>query len=599
MLRKKRAAALVSLGAVAIAAWLGGTALAAQRSLEEARSFLAAAGTALNDLDVETARAATAEAGENTRRARVLTSGPVWWLASAVPYAGRTPATIRGVTTAADELARSVLPPALAAVEEVEVDQLRAPDGTIDVGMLQAAGPPAERAASTARAASERVRSLPTSHVVPALASRRNTFQAQVQELAGRLTGASRALRTAPPLLGQDRPRTYLAFVQQTGESRGTGGLIGGYVHLRASAGRIEVLSQGSNRDLYAGPVEVPPGVPQDYVDRYEPFGVFETKGIVNLSPDLPVVARVLRARWVAGGGQPVDGVIMLDAVALEQILRGAEPIPLDDGSLLPPEELVEYLSVGQYADFAPLPDDDDAVQRPGGGRKDQLDRIAATAASRFASGSGSPRETLQGLVDAVTSGHVRMASDDPALGPLLGEAGVDGALPRGPAPVAYPVVTNASGSKLENFLERSITYTAGPCEGDRRRSTISVQLTSAVPDAALPPYLTIQLKADGSAQQSRDINVLLTVYGTPGADLLSATVDGAPVAPLDPQGPFLAGGVEAGLPLWETYLSIPPGQGRTLTLELEEPVVPGELRVPEQPLQRPLQRTLGVPLCG
>lgn len=585
---------LILLATTLVTVWLGARGLQAREELEAARADLSRAKDALLDLDVELATAAVDRAAERTTRARALTQDPVWRFASAIPGLGRTPATVWAATVAADDVARRVLPPALAAAGAVDLDRVRRPDGSVDLAMIKAASGQVALAASAARTVDTDMAALQRESVAAPVLDGLDAVSGQVTALSEALTSAEQALTVLPPLLGSDRPRTYLAFVQQTGESRGTGGLIGGYVLLRTDAGRIEVLEQGSNQGLRPGRVAVPPGVPPDYVERYEPFGSFETWGTANLSPDLPNVARVLNARWQAQGRTAVDGVVMLDAVALELILQGGPPVPLEDGRLLPVSELVEYLSVGQYADFVSEPDGKSRSRD----RKDQLDAIAATAARRLGGGDADPEALVRGLVDAARSGHVRMASDDPALQPLLAAAGMDGALPDGGGPLAYPVITNASGSKLDNWLERSVIYRGGPCAGGRRSTTVAVSLSSAVPAEPLPPYLTIRLKAGGGKEDSRDINVLLTVYGTPGADLRRATLDGRPVAPEDPQGAFLAAGNEAGLPLWETYLELPPGTSRQLLLELNEPALPGPAAVPEQPLQRPLRTELSVPAC-
>ena len=73
------------------------------------------------------------------------------------------------------------------------------------------------------------------------------------------------------------------------------------------------------------------------------------------------------------------------------------------------------------------------------------------------------------------------------------------------------------------------------------------------------------------------------------GARLLSATLDGKPLTTEPSAGPFLEAGSEAGLPVWLTYLDLPPRTSRVVTLRLDEPVTAGTPRVLEQPLARPL----------
>ena len=403
------------------------------------------------------------------------------------------------------------------------------------------------------------------------------------------LVSADRALRLAPALLGQDRPRRYFVLVQQTAESRGTGGLPGGFAVVTASKGRLTVTNQGSNYGLREGPVPPPPGVPADYVARYADLGAFDTVANLNLSPDLPVVARVLAARWLAQSGQRIDAVVAIDAQGLAAVLRGSGPLVLG-GRSLDPDALVDYLAVGQYRDFAPRSASEGIGRTQA--RKDALEDVGVAAAERLSRGGGDAVSLVRGLAEAVGSGHARMASDDPALAPGLREAEVDGALPLGPSPVAYPVVFNSSGGKLDTFLHRSLSYTSLACDKGRRASRITVRLTSDPPATGLPPYVTTGVTG-GVARQSLTNRVTLEVYATRGAVLGRAALNGKPLA-----DDVLVPGTEAGLSVWSTLLDLPPGKERVLTLDLDEPWVAGEPRIPEQPLAGPLRTQVHWPSC-
>jgi hypothetical protein len=500
------------------------------------------------------------------------------------------------IAAAADDVARHALPPALNAAKTLDPAQLRSKDGTIDVGLLQRSQPDLDKAASAATSAADRMRDL-SGHGVAAPIHRKATELAtQTRDLADALQGVRRSIRLAPALLGADRPRRYFVLVQQTSESRGTGGLPGGFTVLTANKGRLTIEAQGSNADLRSGPLPPPAGVPKDYIDLYAGDEAFSLWVNVNLSPDLPVVARVIADRWKHQSGNAVDGVVTVDSQALADILRGSPPITVAGAPPLTPENIVDYLAVGQYRDFA----------TPAGGangiddspaRKQLLAKIAQVATSRLVGGTGSTFELARGLSDAVTTGHLHMASDDPALKLALREAGIDGGLPTGAAPVAYPVLFNAAGGKLDYFLDRRITYTGGDCKDKTRRTTITVELTNRAP-SGLPPYLTnpLNLPGIGSSIANR---LTLMVYGTRGATLRSAALDGKPLTPTGRVGEFIDAAAEAGLPRWSTLLDLPVGKSRRLVLELTEPTAPGRPRIPVQPLARPLQKTLDLPTCS
>ncbi len=583
--------ALVVVLLLAAGAWVVVRGLLAQRHLETARASLGRAPGALADLRLDDAQAEVEQAGRSTARARALTGDPVWRLAAALPVVGDALATGRGVAVAADDLARSVLPGALEGVRLASASGLRRPDGSVDLERLREAGRPVDRSVAEVARVRASVQALPGEGAPASVRSRWADFAGVVGRLEQGLHGTQSVLELAPALLGEDRPRRFFVMVQQSAESRGTGGLIGGYAVVQAAGGRVTVLSQGSNADLRQGPVPPAAGTPADYVRRWSSFRAFDVWQQVNLSPDLPVVARNVAARWAAQGGPPVDGVVAVDAVALALLLRGSEPLRLADGQALRPDQLEGYLSVGQYAGV-PLTQSG-ALQR-----KDRLSAIAEAVVARLISGGGSSDRLLRGLGDAVRSGHLRLASDDPQLRPHLAEVGLDGALPRDEVPTAYLVVANAAGGKLDQYLERTVDYALGPCTGGRRTSTVRARLLSDLPAVRLPAYVTFRNDVPG--QQSRTNRLRVSVYGTPGARLTSATVDGQPLSLVaGGPGPLVEQGEEGGRPVWSAYLELPPDRAREVVLELDEPVLPGAPQVPQQPLLLPLAATVDAVACS
>lgn len=576
---------------LAALAWLTVRALTVRSELAAARTDLAQARTALTEQRLDAADADIARAGRRTAKAAAAADDPLVRAAARVPFVGRSVAVVRGIAAAADEVARGVLPDALSTARTLDPAKVRRPDGSVDLAAVEQSRPRLAGLARRAAGLQAATHRLPTRGVVGPVDRARTQIQDQVDQLTGALRAASEAVDLAPALLGADRTRRYFVLVQQTSESRGTGGLPGGFAVLEASKGRLRVTAQGSNAELKNGDRVVPPGMPADYLRLYGNQGAFTLWQNINLSPDLPTVSRVVAARWKHQSGQSVDGVIALDALALADLLRGSGPIDLGNRTL-PPDQLPDYLAIGQYREFSTLDRQ--------GARKEKLTLVARAATRRLTSGGGDNVELLRGLVHAVVSGHLRMASDDPALSARLHAAGVDGALPDGPAPVAYPVVFNGSAGKLDYFLDRSLTYTAAACNGATRRSTITVSLRNSAPARGLPPYLTIFTNVRGQ-QQSDMAAVSLAVYTTRGSEFAGAELDGTPIslARTRADGAVLRLASERGLPRWDVFLDLPRGATRTLILHLDEPLAPGAARTPEQPLARPLKVTSRVPVCG
>lgn len=565
--------------------------LSARSELQAARGSLTAARTALLDNDLPAAQADIDQAGRRTARASGFARDPVVRIASHLPLLGPSLQVARQLALGADELARQVLPDALATARQLDPRELRQPDGSINVDRLQQATPELQWLSARAGALDDRTRALPSRHVLAAVQRGRTEFARELSQLASTLQSASRAVALAPALLGADRPRRYFVLIQQTSESRGTGGLPGGFAVLEASRGRLRVTTQGTDADLVNGRIPPPAGVPKDYIDLYTPQGAFNLWQNVNVSPNLPVVARVVAARWKRQSGQSVDGVVALDAIALADILRGSGQVDIGGGQRIAPDKLPDFLAIGQYVGIP-------AISTQHRVRKERLTAVARVATARVTTGGGSSKDLLRGLIDAVRSGHLRMASDDRALAGLHA-AGVDGALPDGPAPLAYPVIASATGGKLDYFLDRSVRYERGPCTAGRRGSEVTIDVTNRAPATGLPPYLTILINQQGQ-HDTTDSAIVLSLYGTRGSRLLLASLDGQPL-PIGhaETGPYLSSGSDDGVPVWYLYLELPREKTQRLVLDLDEPNVAGAARIPVQPMARPLQVTSTGPICS
>ncbi len=583
--RRRRAlqvAGVVVLVLVAALAWTAYRSVLARSHLERARTALTTAKDALLNRDLPTATAAVERAGEQTRQARDLTGDPVVVATSHLPVLGRSVAVLRGIAAGSDDLARTVLPRALVGAKVLDPATVRRADGSIDLALLAKARPDIAASAHEADGVRSRVAALPGSLLPGPVGSALGEFKTQTRDLADALDGANSALEVAPGLLGADRPRRWFVLVQQTSESRGTGGLPGGFAILETDKGKLTVTRQGSNADLTNG--DLPPvGLPTAYVDRYADLGAFDIWQNVNVSPDLPVVSRYIAQRWKAQSGQSIDGVIALDARALADLLQGSGPVQVAPGQQVAPDGIEDYLALGQYR------------RNPGQdqtGRKEELTVVASAVIDRLTGGGGDSTSLLRGLSSAVRTGHLRVATQDATLAPVLRRTGADGGLPTDARPFTYPVVFNASGSKLEYFLDRTVRYTGEGCSGSSRRTTVRVTLRTDPPALAeLPSYVTIRLD-DGKKAHSLVDRLGLSVYATKGARLQSATLDGKDVTG------ELRADTEAGLPVWLTYLDLPPHQDRVLELHLLEPTAKGAPRVLEQPLARDQRSSTDLAAC-
>jgi hypothetical protein len=576
-LTRTRSLLLVALAVLAGATWLGVRAYQAASHLSDARVSLEAARTHLLARDLPRAEGDLKNAAGDTSAARAATRSVIWRASARVPLIGRSFRSVSIVAAAADDVTHRTLPTAVDTARRLDPDKLRRADGSIDIGLLRAARPGVDEALHSSAGAYAWARSAPDSLLLPYAAHARSRFLGSAQRLTAALLATRRALDLAPALLGEDRPRHYFVAVQQNAEARGTGGLIGGFAVIEARAGRFRVISQGSDRDLYQDerPIDPPPGLPTGYTRAYGFYSVFAVWRNINIAPQLPAAAKLIEAKWRVRTGQRLDGVIALDGNALREILLGTDPINVG-GSSIQPKDIADYLAIGQYQNVSI---DEASTNR----RKDSLEQVSQVVLQRVTTTGKDSGLLLQGLVRAIRSGHLRMASDDPALAGLHA-SGIDGSLPTGSAPIAFPSIYNAQGSKLDLWLDRNVQWRCG----SHGRATVTVTLRDDVPDGELPPYIGLDLRQNPKVVITKTDAVHLDLYVTKGATLVSAERDGKALKKSE-----MTSGVVGGLPFWGADFELPPKTSHTLSLVLDHAATKGQVRIPEQPLARPMTRAV------
>ncbi len=156
---------------------------------------------------------------------------------------------------------------------------------------------------------------------------------------------------------------------------------------------------------------------------------------------------------------------------------------------------------------------------------------------------------------------------------------------------LAVPVGADTVAQRLaqareQQYLGRSLSYTAGDCSGATRQSTVTATLTNNAPTQGLPPYVTIGPTGPPGINQAD-----VSLYATAGAQLKGVTVNGAAVT--------AATATERGHPVFTAKLvNVLPGASTVVTFTLVEPTAAGAAQVPVQPIVLPMQVNTAVPVC-
>lgn len=425
-------------------------------------------------------------------------------------------------------------------------------DGQLDLAQVDALQAPASDAATALGDADDALAAVLDGVLLPPLRSRIEEFTDEIADARDDAELATELLDVTPGLLGADGTRRYLVIFQTPAELRGTGGFIGSYAELTATAGEVELTRSGRIADLIFARPDGARSLdgPEDYVARYGRYRPQDFLQDATFSPHFPSSADVIAQLYEQSGGNPVDGVIGVDPTGLAALLELTGPVAVP--GLVEPlsaDNAVEVLTRSQYVDY---PDDAE--------RGEILTEATRVTFERLLDASlPAPRTLAETLSPAARDGHLRMWSRDRDEQQAMERVGADGSLVIPTGSDGFSVVQqNTGNNKLDAYLRRSITYlpTIDAADGSLR-ATMRIELHNDVPSLDLPPAVVGNQRA---APVGTNVT-WLTVF-THHA-VTEATVDGLPI--------MLGPGQEQGLNAWDTpLLQIPPGETLVLELTLE-----------------------------
>ncbi|MTV24615.1 DUF4012 domain-containing protein [Nitriliruptoraceae bacterium ZYF776] len=541
--------------AVVAAALLAYQGLRARQALETARSALEAAQE-LVLTDPSGAQQRVEVAQTEAARARSLTRGPHWSVAAVLPLAGPSVATVRDLADLTDAVS------GVGAASLPLVSTLRGgltfEDGRLPVEpLVELRDVLVDADTPRISAIDARLAGRTDAILLPMLRPLIDTARDAADELVRTVDVARVALDVAVPMLGGDGAgeRGYLLAVQNPGELRGTGGLMGVVSEVRIDDGQLSLADVVS-----ADPdVDDPFGVGNqlqrgldldDPVDRDEDFarrwddqfaGAFFTS--TNLDPDLPTAGPVIQAVYERSTDSDVDGVLLFDTLALQRIAEVTGPIRVPEAVLAGVEDAPTELEPGDVARTL-LIDAYDLFGGPTGERRDYQNAVATAVIDQLFEGDWDPAEMVAALGDLVAERRLQVYSGDDAEQEQLDELGVAGSVqPARPGDLAAVYGVNTAGNKADVFLELSsaIDVTLGEPRRDEDGAaflarSLTYRFEVANPADGAPnhdPYIseTLDTNFGDRSRRERDgrIGLVRDLWSMhlPGGSALEGVTDG------------------------------------------------------------------------
>ena len=461
-----------------------------------------------------------------------------------VPLLGQHARAMAEITEAGTELAGT----AADAAGDAPIEELQFSEGVLDLARVAEFAEPLDRAEAALVAADDVARDVDSAWLLPPLADRVDQFADEIEEARPQAEIAREGVAVAPDLFGGDGLRRYFIAFVTPAEQRALGGFMGNFGVLTADHGDVTLARSDeivNLQDVLTANEATITG-PDDYVARYERFVPNTYVGDVTLSPDFPSVATVIEELFPQGGGQPLDGVILIDPIALQALLTFTGPITVEGlDTPLTTENAADILLREQYVDFESRED-----------RKDFLEDASQATFEALTSGDlPGPRRVTEVLGPMVDQGRLMVHSIHDEEQAFFERVGLDGAFPDVADGDLIGVTTQNSGhNKGDSFLTRRLDYraTVDP-ETGVIEATATLTLENTAPAGGLPDVLIGVNPAPGTPNLP-DLppgtnRMYLSLY-SPHA-LTSADVDGVPFA-VDAQQ-------ELGVNVYAQYVDVPP----------------------------------------
>lgn len=302
--------------------------------------------------DADTMNAAIGQAQTHASAAKEITDGTLWQVASYVPVLGDDVTTVRGMVDVVDGLVGETLPSLAGTVQTLMNSGLSGEgEGQLNLQPIVDAQSGFAQANELVQQQADTINALPQPHI-GMVRSAYEQGKEQINKVADMLDQVSGMVQAMPKLLGQDGPRTYLLVAQTTSEQRSGGGLVGSLGTMQVDNGTISVGEFHSNREFIPSTVTATADEEDVFSDPLD--YAFDVRDLFAV-PDFSRVAEMLNAVWQGSQyASPIDGVIAIDPLFIQEMVRINGDITLDNGQVLTGDNTAEFMLNGIYKAFDP-----------------------------------------------------------------------------------------------------------------------------------------------------------------------------------------------------------------------------------------------------
>ena len=487
-----------------------------------------------------------------TQQAQDIAHGGLWNTAAKMPFISSDISTVQGMTVAINDIVQDSIPQFVNVLKTLNDAQITNGDNGVNLQPIIEAVEPLKKANASFQQQVRDYDALPT----PSISMIRSAYdkgETQLNDLADRVNALSNTFQILPTLLGDGQQRTYAVMAMTPSEMRSSGGLIGSVGELVTSNGTVHIGDFRSNGDY------LPFGIGDHSADMKR---VFTDEGPLHMSfdirdlavfPNTADSAVAMQSVWNRtpwGQNTPLDGVIMVDPVFLQQLIAINGNVTLPDGTVLTGDNTAEFLMNTVYQKY---PENE----------TDALFGVVAGQAmkSMFSHmDMGKLYKTGEMLGTMAKSRHFTMYAFDEHIEQGIQSAGFTGQTPSSETDPSVGIyLTEQNPSKMGWYIKRDAKIQRVNCDdGDLYHVEFTIRNTMTEEEAkALPMYIT----GNNSNNTGKAMEKIL-FYAPQGGSIsnlmqLGGKVDAVKETTID--------GVNA----YETYVQVNPGQMATFTFDV------------------------------
>ena len=302
--------------------------------------------------DADTMNAAIEQAQVHASAAKEIADGALWRVASYVPVLGDDVTAVRGMVDVVDGMVGETLPSLASTVQTLMNSGLSGGgEGQLNLQPIVDAQEGFAQANELVQQQADTINALPQPHV-GVVRSAYEQGKEQINKVADMLDQVSGMVQAMPKLLGQDGPRTYLLVAQTTSEQRSGGGLVGSLGTMQVDNGNISVGEFHSNGEFLTLGESATAEEHDVFSDPL--YFSFDVRDLFAV-PDFSRTAEMLNTVWQRSEyACDIDGVIAIDPLFIQEMVRINGDITLDNGQVLTGDNTAEFMLNGIYKAFDP-----------------------------------------------------------------------------------------------------------------------------------------------------------------------------------------------------------------------------------------------------